>query len=73
MVERWSGTREVGCSIPGRVKQKTFKFEVLLVYLALSAKEIETDWAARSPDNGLGWDITAYPWRDVSVFSGLAL
>ncbi len=30
-------------------------------------KELETDWPARSQDNGLGWDITAYPWCGVSV------
>ncbi len=29
--------------------------------------ELETDWLARSQDNGLGWDITAYPWRGASV------
>ncbi len=54
---------EVGGSIHGRVKQKTLKFEVLLLCLALSVKELET----RSQNNGLGWDITAYPWRGVSV------
>ncbi len=31
----------------------------------------ETVWPARSQNNGLGWDITAYPWGGVSV--GLAL
>ncbi len=67
MVERSPGMREVGGSIPGRVKQKTLKFEVLLLCLALSIMELETDWLARSQDNGLGWDITAYPWRGVSV------
>ncbi len=30
MVERSPGMREVGGSIPGRVKQMTLKFEVLL-------------------------------------------
>ncbi len=30
MVERSPGMREVGGSIPGRVKQKTVKFEALL-------------------------------------------
>ena len=59
--------REVGGSIPVRVKQKKLKFEVLLLCLALSIKELETDWPARSQDNGLGWDITAYPWHGVSV------
>ncbi len=54
-------------SIPGRVKQKTLKVEVLLICLALSTKELETDWPARSQDNGLGWDITAYQWSGVSV------
>ncbi len=61
------GMREVGGSIPSRVKQKTLKFEVLLLCLALSIKKLETDWPARSQDNGLGWNITAYPWRGVSV------
>ncbi len=67
VVERSPGMREVGGSIPGRVKQKTLKFEVLLLCLALSTQEIETDWLARSQDNGPGWDILAYPWRGVSV------
>ncbi len=67
VVERSPGMREVGGSIPGRVKQKTLKFEVLLLCLALSTKELETVWAARTQNNGLGWDITAYPWRGVSV------
>ncbi len=35
--------------------------------LALSTKELETVWPARSQNNGLGWDITAYPWGGVSV------
>ncbi len=61
------GMREVGGSIPGRAKQKALEFEVLLLCLALSTKELETDWPARSLDNGLGWDITAYPWRGGSV------
>ncbi len=53
---------------PGmRVKQKTLKYEVLLLCLALSTKELETDWPTRSQDNGLGWGITAYPWGGVSV------
>ncbi len=69
VVERSPGMREVGGSIPGRVKQKKLKFEVLLLCLALSIKELETDCLARSQDNGLGWDITAYPW----CFSRLAL
>ncbi len=51
----------------GRVKQKTLKFEVLLLCLALSTKELETVWPARRQNNGLGWDITAYPWGGVSV------
>ncbi len=67
VVERSPGMREVGGSIPGRIKQKTLKFEVLLLCLALSTKELETVWPARSQNNGLGWDITAYPWRGVSV------
>ncbi len=53
-VERSPGMREVGGSIPGRVKQKTLKFEVLLLCLALSTKELETVWPARSQNNGLG-------------------
>ncbi len=62
MVERPPGMREVGGLIPGRVKQKTLKFEVLLLCLALSTKkELETVWPALSQNNGLGWDITAYP------------
>ncbi len=65
MVERSPGMREVGGSIPGRVKQMTF--EVLLLCLALSTKELETVWPAGSQNNGLGWDITAYPWSGVSV------
>ncbi len=32
-----------------------------LLCLALSTKELETVWPARSQNNGLGWDITAYP------------
>ncbi len=67
VVERLPGMREVGGSIPGRVKQKTLKFEVLLLCLELSTKELETVWPARSQNNGLGWDITAYPWGGVSV------
>ncbi len=59
VVERSPGMREVGGSIPGHVKQKTLKFEVLLLCLALSTKELETVWSARSQNNGLGWDITA--------------
>ncbi len=67
MVERSPGMREVDGSIPGRVKQKTLKYEVLLLYFPLRIKELETDWPARSEDNGMGWDITTYPWRGVSV------
>ncbi len=59
--------REVGGSIPGRVKQNTLKFEILMLCLALSTKQLETVWLARSQNNGLGWDITAYPWGGVSV------
>ncbi len=59
--------REVGGSIPGRVKQKTLKFEGLVLCSVLSIKELEIDWLARSQDNGMGWDITAYPWHGVSV------
>ncbi len=44
VVERSPGMQEVGGSIPGRVKQKTLKFEVLLHCLALSIEELETDW-----------------------------
>ncbi len=67
VVERSPGMREVGGSIPGRVKHKTLKFEVLLLCLALSTIELETVWPARSQNNGLGWDTTAYPWGGVSV------
>ncbi len=67
VVERSPGMREVGGSIPGRVKKKTLKFEVLLLRLALSTKELETVWPARNKNNGLGWDITAYTWGGVSV------
>lgn len=28
---------------------------------------LETDWPAWSEDNDLSWDITANPWRDVSL------
>ncbi len=65
------GMQEVGGSISGRVKQKTLKFEILLLCLALSTKELETVWPPRSQNNGLGWDITALPvaW----CFSGLVL
>ncbi len=51
-------------------EQKALKFEVLLIcllFIALSTMELETDWPARSQDNGLGWDITVYPWLGVSV------
>ncbi len=54
VVERSPGMREVGGSIPGRVKQKTLKSEVLLLCLALSTKELETVWPAWSQNNGLG-------------------
>ncbi len=67
VVERSPGMREVGGSILSRVKQKTLKFEFLLLCLALSTKELETVWPAQSQNNGLGWDITAYPWGGVSV------
>ncbi len=40
--------RKVGGLIPGRVKQKTLKFEVLLLCLAPGINELETDWPARS-------------------------
>ncbi len=64
VVERSPGMREVGGSIPGRCVR-----HILLLCLAprLSIKELEIDWPARSQDNGMGWDITAYPWRGVSV------
>ncbi len=62
-VEYSFGMREVGGSISGRVKQKTLKFEVLLLCLALSIKELETAWPARSQENGMGWDITGvFQW-----------
>ncbi len=67
VVEHSPGMQEVGGLIPGRVKQKTLKFEVLLLCLALSTKELATVWPARSQNNGLGWNITAYPWGGVSV------
>ncbi len=67
MAERSPGMRDVGGAIPGRVKQKTINFEVLLLCLALNTKDLETDWPARVQDNGPGWDITAYPWRGASV------
>ena len=67
VVERSPGMQVVGGSIPGRIKQKMLKFEVLLLCLALSTKELETVWPARSQNNGLGWDNTAYPWGGVSV------
>ncbi len=44
VVERSPGMREVGGSIPGRVKQNTLQFEVLLLCLALSINELKTDW-----------------------------
>ncbi len=67
VVERSPGMLEVGGSIPGRVEQKTLKFEILLLCVALSITELETDDPARSQDNGLGWVITAYAWRGGSV------
>ncbi len=60
MVERSPGMREVGGSIPGHICGSTG-------LLSAQYKQLETDWPARSQDNGLGWDITAYPWRGVSV------
>ncbi len=66
VVEHSPGMREVGGLIPGRVKQKTLKFEVLLLCLALSIR-VRDRLLARSQDNGLGWDILGYPWRGVSV------
>ncbi len=54
VVEHSPGMREVGGSIPGHVKQKTLKFEVLLLCLALSTKELDTVQPARSQNNGLG-------------------
>ncbi len=53
VVERSPSMREVGGSIPGHVKQKTLKFKVLLLCFALSTKELETVWPARSQNNGL--------------------
>ncbi len=67
LAEHLPGMQEVGGSIPSHVKQKTLKFEVLLLCLVLSIKELEANWSAQSQDNGLGRDITAYPWRGVSV------
>ncbi len=67
MVEHSPGMREVGGSIPGRVKQKTLKFEVLLRCLVLGTGDLETVWPARIQNNGLGWNITAYPWGGVLV------
>ena len=46
---------------------KDVKFEVLLLCLVLSTKELETVWPAQSQNNRLGWDITSYPWGGVSV------
>ncbi len=43
VVKHLPSMREVGGSILGRVKQKTLKFEVLLLCLALSIKELETN------------------------------
>ena len=67
VVELSPGMRALVARPPGRVKQKTLKFEVLLVCLALSTCELETDWR-------LGVRIMAcvgtslhYPWRGVSV------
>ncbi len=67
LVESSPGMREVCGSTPGRVKQNTLKFEVLLLCLTLSTKELETVWPAQSPNNGLDWDIIAYPWDGVLV------
>ncbi len=67
VVKRSPGMQEVGGSIPGRVKQRTLKFEILLLCLVLSINELETDWLGGGQNNGLGWDITAYPWHGVSV------
>ncbi len=54
VVEHSPGMREVGGSIPGRIKQTTLTFVVLLLSSALSIKELETDWLAQSQANGLG-------------------
>ncbi len=67
VVERSPGLQEVSALIPGHVKQKTLNFEILLLCSTLSTKELETDWPPRSQDKGLGWDITAYLWRGVSL------
>ncbi len=69
VVENSPGMREVGGLIPSRIRQKTLKFEFLLLCLVLMTKELETVWPARSWNNGLDWDITAYPWGGVSVGS----
>ncbi len=46
---------------------KDVELEVLVLCLAHSTQKLETDWPAQSQDDGLGWDITAYPRRGVSV------
>ncbi len=40
VVEHSPGMQEVGGSIPGHVKQKTLKFEVPVLCLALSIEEL---------------------------------
>ncbi len=61
MVDRSFGMREVGGSIPGRVKQKTLTFEVLLC-LALSMQERPT---GRLRVRIIVWVGTSLPTRGV--------
>ncbi len=70
VVEHSPGMRDGGGSIPGHVKQhKTKDVKIWGSAALLSAQDIRVgdDWPARSQDNGLGWDITAFPWCGVSV------
>ncbi len=61
VVERSPGMRKIGGSIPGCVKQKTLKFEVLLLCLVLSTKELET------PSGRLG--VTIIVWVGTSLLT----
>ncbi len=65
VVERSPGMREVGGSIPGRAKQTKLKFEVLLLCLALSTKELETVWPARLGVRIMVWVGTSLLTRGV--------
>ncbi len=67
MVERPPAMREVTGSIPSRVKETTLQFVVLLLCFNSAQHIRETERPARRHDNGLGWDITTYPRRGVSV------